>query len=99
MKTFRENLLSIGWKVTFGDLTTCLRNELQWKKHQKFKANGINIVIELEQYLEVPKAISKYNKAITDLFLDTLVVAFKVNIKTLQSDCSKCYFFDQVIWG
>lgn len=83
MKTFRENVLSIGWKVTFGDLTTFLRNELQSKKHQKFKAKGINIVIELEQYLEVPKAICKYNKAFTDLFLDALVVAFKVNIKIL----------------
>ena len=49
---------------------------------------------ELEQYLEDP--LSQYNKAITDLFLDALGMAFKVNIKILQSDCSKCYFFDQV---
>ena len=33
---------------------------------------------------------------ITDLFLDALGMAFKVNIKILQSDCSKRYFFDQV---
>ena len=49
---------------------------------------------ELEQYLEDP--LSQYDKAITDLFLDALGMAFKVNIKILQSDCSKCYFFDQV---
>ena len=49
---------------------------------------------ELEQYLEDP--LSQYDKAITDLFLDALDMAFKVNNKILQSDCSKCYFFDQV---
>ena len=49
---------------------------------------------ELEQYLEDP--LSQYGKVITDLFLDALGMAFKVNIKILQSDCSKCYFFDQV---
>ena len=49
---------------------------------------------KLEHYLEDP--LSQYDKAITDLFLDALGMAFKVNIKILQSDCSKCYFFDQV---
>ena len=49
---------------------------------------------EFDQYLEDP--LSQYDKAITDLFLDALGMAFKVNIKILQSDCSKCYFFDQV---
>ena len=91
---FRENLLSIGCKVTFDDLTTCLQNELQSKKYQIFKTDDINIVNELEQYLEHP--LSQHGKAITDLFLDALGVAFKVNINILQSDCSKCYFFDQL---
>ena len=49
---------------------------------------------ELEQYLKDP--LSQYDKAITDLFLDALGMVFKVNIKILQSDCSKCYFFDHV---
>ena len=49
---------------------------------------------ELEEHLEDP--LSRYDKAITDLFLDALDMAFKVNNKILQSDCSKCYFFDQV---
>ena len=49
---------------------------------------------EFDQYLEDP--LSQYDKAITDLFLDALGMAFKGNIKILQSDCSKCYFFDQV---
>ena len=49
---------------------------------------------ELEQYLEDP--LSQYDKAITNLLLDAAGMAFKVNIKILQSDCSKCYFFDQV---
>ena len=49
---------------------------------------------ELEQYLEHP--LSQHDKAITDLFLDALGVAFKVNINILQSDCSKCYFFEQL---
>ena len=78
----------------FDDLTTCLRNELQSKKYQTFKTYDINIVNELGQYVEDP--LSQYDKAITDLFLDALGMAFKVNIKILQSDCSKCYFFDQV---
>ena len=91
---FRENLLSIGCKVTFDDLTTCLRNELQSKKYQIFKTDDINIVNELEQYLE--DLLSQYDQAITDLFLDAFGMAFEVNIKILQSDCSKCYFFDQV---
>ena len=46
---FRENLLSIGCRVTFDDLTTCLRNDLQSKKYQTFKTDDINIVNELEQ--------------------------------------------------
>ena len=49
---------------------------------------------ELEQYLEDP--LSQYGKAITVLFLDALGMASKVNIKILQSDCSKYYFFDHV---
>ena len=49
---------------------------------------------KLEQYLDEP--LSQYDKAITDLFLDALGMTFKVYIKILQSDCSKCSFFDQV---
>ena len=49
---------------------------------------------ELEQYLE--DLLSQYDRAITDIFLDALGMVFKINIKILQSDCSKCYFFDQV---
>ena len=49
---------------------------------------------ELEQYLEDP--LFQYDRAITDIFLDALGMVFKIKIKILQSDCSKCYFFDQV---
>ena len=49
---------------------------------------------ELKQYLE--DLLSQYHRAITDIFLDALGMVFKINIKILQSDCSKCYFFDQV---
>ena len=49
---------------------------------------------ELEQHLEDP--LSQCDKAITDEFLVALDMVFKINIKILQSDCSKCYFFDQV---
>ena len=49
---------------------------------------------ELEQYLEDP--LSQHGKATTYLFLDALGMAFKVNIKILQSNWSKSYFFDQV---
>ena len=49
---------------------------------------------ELEQYLE--DLLSQYDKAITYLFLDALGMVFKVNIKILQSYCTKCYFFDQL---
>ena len=57
---------------------------------------------EFEQYLEDP--LSQYDKTITDLFLDALGMAFKVNIKILQSDCSKCYqvntsnFFEHTLY-
>ena len=49
---------------------------------------------ELEQYLE--DSLFQYDRAITDIFLDALGMVFKIKIKILQSDCSKCYFFDQV---
>ena len=78
---FPENLLYIGCKVTFDDLITCLRNELQSEKYQTFKTYGINIVNKLEQYLE--HSLSQYDKTINYFFLDALGLTVKVNIKML----------------
>ena len=78
---FPENLLYISCKVTFDDLITCLRNELQSEKYQTFKTDGINIVNKLEQYLE--HSLSQYDKTINDFFLDALGLTVKVNIKML----------------
>ena len=88
---FRENLLSAGCKVTFDDLTTCLRSELQSDKYQTCNTDDINIVNEPENNLE--DTLSQYSKVITDLSLDALGMVLKVNNKILKSDCSD---FDQV---
>ena len=91
---FQENLKSIGRTESFEEITLSLQQELQKNKYQKSVTNNIVVLDEFRKYMENPS--SQYDKEITDLFLDALGMAYRVNLIVFRSDCKNCYIMDYI---
>ncbi len=92
---FREGLNSIGRTESFENITSTLRIELSNDRYKNCLSDShhMDLLNQFEHYLKNPLAY--YDKDITDLFLDALGMAYKVNIIVFRSDRTNCYILDQ----
>ena len=94
---FVECLQSIGFGHSFNDVVVSLREELQKDIYNAVynpSLNGVDLVQELDGYLENP--LAKYDSQVSDIYLEALGMAYKVNIVIFQSNCEKCRILENI---
>lgn len=83
-----------GVAISLEDVISRLRKELltKYEFYKQFSSADVNILSELEKFLESP--LNYYNTNSTDLFLAALGNAFQVNVIVLQADENLCWLCD-----
>ena len=56
--------------------------------------DGVSMVQEFEEFLKNP--LGKYNNNSSDIYLEALGMAYRVNIITFQSDCTDCRILENI---
>ena len=97
LHAFRECLLSIGVGESYHDVVVALRNEIQkdiYNDIYSSSLNGVNLVQELDRYIENP--LAEYDSHISDIYLEALGMAYGVNIIVFQSNCEEVRILENI---
>ena len=87
-----EALAAVGRPVTFNNVSSSLRIELQKEQYQEtWVPSGplfLDLINTFDEFMHNP--LANYDQDITDLFFEALAMIHKVNITIFQSDSEKC---------
>ena len=89
--SFVECLKSVNIKATFQSVTKSLREELSKDKYQKASSDNVVVIDAFDEFLKKP--LSNYEADTTDMYIEALSMAYKVNVTIVQSDAVECKTF------